>query len=129
MSAPLDARPRGRNLRQADGAQAGIKRIPLRMPDGLTGQTCVTPPSTMSRPESDSTTVHSQRSGIPSLVTVFALLILLYLLSFGPVARYYMYRPTPRAIEILYAPLINLADNSRPVRNLLFWYADLWGVK
>ena len=51
---------------------------------------------------------------------------MLYLLSFGPVAGFYLpdNPPPPRSVTVVYAPLYALSRINRP-RNPIFWYAML----
>jgi len=61
--------------------------------------------------------------GLPWLGLVLAL----YVLSVGPVARYYRGKSTPpNAVFNFYAPLIFLSKNVRPVENFFQWYVRVW---
>lgn len=126
----LDACSRGRKLLQADEAQAGIKRIPLRMPDGLTGQTCAEASNTVSAPGPDSVNERSNRSRFSFTLTVPALFVLIYPLSVGPVARYYHNNlPAPQVVANFYAPLGSLSETVPAIHYFFDWYLHLWGVR
>lgn len=52
---------------------------------------------------------------------------LVYVLSVGPVARFYSKRIPPAGVMSFYEPLNSLSRNCEPVRVFLNWYVyDLW---
>ncbi|MEY4387074.1 MAG: hypothetical protein RLY20_2357 [Verrucomicrobiota bacterium] len=69
-------------------------------------------------------------SGLMSAVLWFGLIFAVYVLSIGPVARFYdrSKRPPPQALKTFYAPLGATYENFRPAKVFFDWYAHLWGT-
>ena len=67
-------------------------------------------------------------SGILGVLYWVALVLVLYVLSIGPVARYYHKRNAPPAVETFYAPLAALSNNFPPAFIFFDWYFKLWRV-
>ena len=78
----------------------------------------------------DEQPVHSTHKGAGILVILWwvAMALVLYVLSVGPVARYYDKRSAPSAVEKFYAPLGAVYGNFPPARTFFDWYAKLWGT-
>lgn len=55
-----------------------------------------------------------------------ALALAMYVLSVGPVARYYKNRLPPPAVQAFYAPLFFLSDHVRLVEKVFQWYVKIW---
>ncbi len=73
---------------------------------------------------------HSQ--GLRLFFWVIASLLVIYVLSVGPVARIVRSKPglPPRVIVVLYEPLESLSRQSPVVRRFFDWYVyDVWKVK
>ncbi len=69
----------------------------------------------------------SQGSGavVVCILMLVVLLPVLYVLSIGPLVRWYP-NELPRWALVFYAPLIWLDENSEAFREFVTWYADLW---
>ena len=82
----------------------------------------------MSAPEPDSSASSSKSSGSAFTLTVLALLVLIYPLSVGPVAKYYTTGNAvlPDWVPTFYAPLEALAKKSPQVEHFFEWYVHLW---
>ena len=78
----------------------------------------------------DEESIHTTRksSGIFGILSLVALALVLYVLSVGPVARYYEKRTPPKFLHTLYAPLGVFYENFPPARTFFDWYAKLWGT-
>jgi len=73
-----------------------------------------------------------RRLGVGSMLLCVALLPVLYVLSVGPVVRFYSGTrgAPPRAVRAFYAPLEALYDNSDAARAFFDWYLrTLWRAK
>ena len=57
------------------------------------------------------------------------LFVVLYVLSCGPMAKFYEQRSAPRAVVAFYAPLAAAYDSIPAFHSFLTWYVGLWGVK
>ena len=57
------------------------------------------------------------------------LALVAYVLSAGPVVRYYDGRRPPVEVVKFYAPLDFLAHSAAPITQLLDWYVNLWRTK
>ncbi len=72
---------------------------------------------------------NSKTQGSAAVVVCILVLVLLlpvlYVLSIGPVVRWYPDELPPWAL-VLYAPLVWLDENSEAFRYFANWYADLW---
>lgn len=68
------------------------------------------------------------RSGCAIAVTIgFVLLPVLYLLSIGPAVWLVEHKRMPEPLaEVIYAPVLILADWAPAFRNLLEWYIQFW---
>jgi hypothetical protein len=65
--------------------------------------------------------------GFFHLLGGFLLLLILYVISVGPVAKFYRTRPMPKVIDYFYAPVESLALHSPKWRGFFHWYVDeLW---
>jgi len=66
--------------------------------------------------------------GISIIFLSAGLLLLVYVLSTGPVVRYYgkQGKQLPNSAMTFYMPLILLSDNVRPVGKFLDWWVNLW---
>ncbi len=66
-----------------------------------------------------------------SLIWMIIVLLVVYPLSLGPVAKVYRdKRPVPKIIEVLYWPLEQLYQNSDAAKRIILWYEeDVWGAK
>ena len=60
------------------------------------------------------------------ILWLIPLLLLAYLLSFGPVYKAFSGDP-PRGVELIYAPLIFLYEKVPATRPYFTWYRKLWG--
>jgi len=66
--------------------------------------------------------------GVLGILGWVTLALMVYVLSLGPVGRYYNTGRPPGAIRALYRPLGVLANNVPDVQKFLRWYGDLWGA-
>jgi hypothetical protein len=70
-----------------------------------------------------------KKPGVAFWATVGLVVIVLYVLSFGP-ACWLAFNVLPEsmfpAFEVLYAPLDTCADLTEPTKKALRWYTDLW---
>jgi hypothetical protein len=69
--------------------------------------------------------------GLFRIFWVLVIIVVLYALSVGPVARLANRngnRTAGRLLEI-YTPLLRLANHSRPVSDVLEWYIDVWDAR
>jgi len=70
---------------------------------------------------------HDRRGGL-WLIWAFLLLIV-YVLSVGPVARLFNGKPPPRALIAFYAPLELAYDHLPPAKEFIDWYLHVCGAK
>ena len=75
------------------------------------------------------------RRWVATIAAVLATLLVVYVLSVGPVAGWIAWRQRSEAdlsderiesLESFYLPLIFIYDHCPPIRNPLEWYVDLW---
>jgi hypothetical protein len=72
----------------------------------------------------------TKRGGISWLIWTILTFPILYVLSIGPVARYYGKADPPAALEAFYTPLLWLTAKSPPLEHFLHWYLErLWLVQ
>ena len=128
VSPTLDVPDSARTLPQADEAQAGIKKIPLRVPDSLIGRTGIRLPDVMSAQEPANDSAQDERAGMPLAGWVLVFLVLLYPLSVGPVVILSGGQLTP-TLEAFYSPLEFLYDHVPVVHDFYEWYFGVWGIK
>jgi hypothetical protein len=64
--------------------------------------------------------------GLFRIFWVLAVVVVLYVLSVGPVWRMSFGSKTAYRFLVVYTPLFRLADHSRPVSRFLEWYIDVW---
>ena len=69
-----------------------------------------------------------------TIVTVFVVLPVVYVLSVGPVAHWCRMREDAgnlsdeqiESLQSFYSPLLLMLDHNGPIGNTLNWYIDLW---
>lgn len=72
------------------------------------------------------TTTTDTKRGLTPWLTLALLTPLLYVLSIGPVARYYGPRPTPELVGAFYVPLEFAINRIRPLSDFMDWYLAIW---
>ena len=81
----------------------------------------------MTTAEDSSPSPAPRKSGLHLAVWVAFLLLIIYPLSVGPVAK--VCPSPPPALRQFYAPLGFICDRFPAAKNFYDWYGKLWGVK
>ena len=76
--------------------------------------------------EDEGTTQSAKSSWGAGLIVWPAIVLALYALSVGPVAKYYP--NPPKGLRMAYAPLAYLYVHVPPVKAFYDWYAKMWGT-
>jgi len=81
---------------------------------------------------SDEQPVHSTRKGagiLGILLLWVALALVLYVLSVGPVARYYRGKNPPNMVLAFYSPLEGICKGFPALDKFFDWYFEQWGAR
>jgi hypothetical protein len=76
-------------------------------------------------------TIDRKKPGVAFWATMVAVVVVVYVASFGPACWIMANRLPPWAVSIVlvfYAPLMLLAETTGPTHDLLQWYVHLWAA-
>ena len=84
-------------------------------------------------PDTDQESDRPTSRGFSWITTLWigAIVVALYVLSVGPVAKMYdnKGKDVPKTVQVFYAPIEFLYERVPIVERGLDWYLELWGVK